>query len=409
MNSSIAFMLLSCIIIAMAATSKDCNADTPGATAQSVRPRHVLLALWWWDERLLRGIAQYGSARGWSLDTRVRFANRLPIRRKYDGAIVFSGRDATLREMAKAIHAPIVNLDQHRVIPGACCVYCDDAAVGHTAGEHLMACGLERIMFVQMRARRSTSEQARFAGLRRGCRAAGITAKAVSIKNLKSKLLNSPMPMGLMAGNDEAAVEAIGICMEARRSVPDDVAVVGVDNFSTVCLYAPVQLSSIDLNLEQWGRRAAAALDAIMAGSRPPASIQRIPNGGVIARASTDVAHRLDPRLAGAMRYLRDNFQRPMKISELVRHVGLSRQSLQNYFQQQLHSTMHQQLSLARVSHAMQLMRRGDESLARIAVASGFRDYQHFHRIFRKQTGMTPSRWREVPAEREHPPSHEQA
>lgn len=44
----------------------------------------------------------------------------------------------------------------------------------------------------------------------------------------------------------------------------------------------------------------------------------------------------------------------------------------------------------------MQLMRRGDEGLARIATASGFRDYQHFHRIFRKLTGMTPSAWRQT-------------
>lgn len=365
-------------------------------SAGALRPRHVLLALWWWDERLLRGIAQHGAGQGWILDTRVRFANRLPIRRKYDGVIVFSGRDTTLQRMARAIHCPIVNLDQHRPVPGACCVYCEDTAVGQAAAEHLLACGLERITFVQMRSRRSKSERARFAGLSRAALAAGIHAKAVAIKDLKRKLGNSPMPMGLMAGNDEAAVEAIGICLEAGLMVPDDVAVIGVDNFPTVCLHAPVALSSIDLNLEQWGQRAAETLDAMMSSVKPRPSNQVIPNGGVIARTSTDVAHRLDPRLAKAVRYIRDNFHRPMKISELVRHVGLSRQSLQNYFQAQLHSTMHQQLSTARITHAMQLMRRGDEGLARIATASGFRDYQHFHRIFRKLTGMTPSAWRQT-------------
>jgi LacI family transcriptional regulator len=364
----------------------------------SLRPRHVLLALWWWDERLLRGIARHGAGQGWILDTRVRFANRLPIRRKYDGVIVFSGRDTTLQRMARAIHCPIVNLDQHRPVPGACTVCCDDAAVGQAAAEHLLACGLERITFVQMRSRRSKSERARFSGLHRACLAAGIHAKAVAIRDLKRKLADGQMPLGLMAGNDEAAVEAIGICLEAGFMVPDDVAVVGVDNFPTVCLHAPVALSSIDLNLEQWGQRAAETLDAMMSSGKSKPTNQLVLNGGVIARASTDVAHRLDPRLAKAVRYIRDNFHRPMKISDLVRHVGMSRQSLQNYFQAQLHSTMHQQLSSARVSHAMQLMRRGDEGLARIATASGFRDYQHFHRIFTKHTGMTPSRWREVSA-----------
>ena len=368
------------------------------ASAGPSRPRHVLLALWWWDERLLRGIARHGALLGWILDTRVRFANRLPIRRRYDGVIVFGGRDTTLQRMARSIHCPIVNLDQHRPIPGASMVCCDDEAVGQAAAEHLLACGLERLAFVQMRPRRSRSERARFAGYSRAALAAGVHAKAVAIRDLKRRLANSPVPLGLMAGNDEAAVETIGICMEAGLIVPDEAAVVGVDNFPTVCLHAPVQLSSVDLNLEQWGRLAAESLDVMMSSTRPEPFTRVIPNGGVIARASTDVAHRLDPRLAKAVRYIRDNFHRPMKISDLVRHVGLSRQSLQNYFQAQLHSTMHQQLSAARISHAMQLMRRGDEGLARIAITSGFRDYQHFHRIFRKFTGMTPSAWRQAGA-----------
>ena len=371
--------------------------SSPGALRRAAggtpRPRHVLLALWWWDERLLRGIARHGASQGWILDTRVRFANRLPVRRKYDGVIVFSGRDTTLLRMARSIRCPIVNLDQHRPVPGACTVCCDDEAVGQAAAEHLLACGLERITFVQMRSRRSKSERARFAGLSRAALAAGIHAKAVAIRDLKRKLGNSPMPLGLMAGNDEAAVEAIGICLEAGFMVPDDVAVIGVDNFPTVCLHAPVQLSSIDLNLEQWGQRAAETLDAMMSSVKPQPPNQVVPNGGVIARASTDVAHRLDPRLAKAIRYIRDNFHRPMKISELVRHVGLSRQSLQNYFQIQLHHTMHEHLSSVRVAHAAQLMRRGHDGLSRIAQASGFRDYQHFHRVFRKLTGLTPSAW----------------
>lgn len=114
-------------------------------TCSAAPPCHVLVVLWWWDERLLRGIARHGARQGWILDTRVRFANRLPIRHKYDGMIVFSGRDTTLLRMARAIRCPIVNLDQHRPIPGACSVCCDDGAVGQVAAEHLLACGLERM------------------------------------------------------------------------------------------------------------------------------------------------------------------------------------------------------------------------------------------------------------------------
>ncbi len=249
------------------------------------RRRHILVALWWWDERLLRGIAIHAASCGWILDTRVRFANRLPIRRKYHGVIVFSGRNKTLQRMAQSIRGPIVNLDPHRPIHGSHIVCCDDAAIGVAAAEHFLACKLERIVFVQMRSRRSASEKDRFAGLRSRGKAAGVSVKAIPLNRLRKVLTRDLMPMGLMAVNDEAAVEVMGICLEEGFAVPDDVAIIGVDNFPAVCLHSPVQLSSVDLNLEQWGIQAAKTLGSLMTGSYstpPPA----IPHGGVVARAS---------------------------------------------------------------------------------------------------------------------------
>lgn len=387
-----AFLPLMTIIIAMnrIAHRQTRSPHSPGIPA---RQRHILVALWWWDERLLRGIARYAASRGWILDTRVRFANRLPIRRKYDGVIVFSGRDKTLQRMARSIHGPIVNLDPHRPIPGSQVVCCDDAAVGAAAAEHFFASKLDRIVFVQMRSRRSATEKVRFGGLRSRCKAAGVSVKAIPLNRFRKILIPERMPMGLMAVNDEAAVEVMGVCLEAGFRVPDDVAIIGVDNFPAVCLHAPVQLTSVDLNLEQWGLLAAETLHNLMSESSVAKPVA-IPHGGVVARASTDVLHRLDSRVAEALRYMRQNFRGPIKISSLVRHVGASRQALQNHFQQQLHMTMHQQVNTLRLNHAMQLLRRTQEGLARIACDSGFRDYQHFHRIFKKNTGQTPSAWR---------------
>ncbi len=394
-----AFLPLLTIIIAMnTLAARPIRSSRPPGNPD--RRRHILVALWWWDERLLRGIAMYAAGRGWILDTRVRFANRLPIRRKYDGVIVFSGRDKTLQRMARAIHGPIVNLDPHRPVPGSQVVCCDDAGVGAAAAEHFFASKLDRIVFVQMRSRRSASEKARFAGLRSRCKAAGVSVKAIPLNRLRKILIPERMPMGLMAVNDEAAVEVMGICLEAGFRVPDDVSIIGVDNFPAVCLHSPVQLTSVDLNLEQWGLRAAQTLHNLMSESSTTHPIA-IPHGGIVARASTDVLHRLDVRVAEALRYMRQNFRGPFKIASLVRHVGASRQALQNYFRQQLHMTMHQQLNALRMNHAMQLLRGTPDGLAQIARASGFRDYQHFHRIFKQNTGQTPSAWRKKKSQTE--------
>lgn len=359
--------------------------------------RHILVALWWWDQRLLEGIARFAAGRGWILDMRVRFANRIPIRRSYDGALVFSGRGRSILRAARAIHGPVVNLDQHRPIPGSHGVYCDDGEVGRAAAEHLLACGVQTALFLQVRARRSRSEMARFQGFRRRLREADISVTPTSIKNLPLTLRQASRPLGLMAGNDEAAVEAIGVCRELGIAVPDDAAIVGVDNFLTTCLYAPVQLSSVDLNLEVWGLRAAAALEARMEGKiKPHAEI--IPSNGVVMRASSDVAHRLNPGVSKALRYMRNNYQRHLRISEIVRHVGLSRQTLQNYFQSQLRRSMLEHLTIMRLQHAMELMRREGVALSHVAVASGFRDYQHFHRSFGAHMNTLPSKWRKAHA-----------
>lgn len=197
--------------------------------------RHILVALWWWDQRLLEGIARYAASQGWILDTRVRFANRIPIRRRYDGALVFSGRGKLLLGVARAIHGPVVNLDQHRPIEGAHSVYCDDVEVGRTAAAHLIDCGVARAIFLQVRSRRSRSEMARFRGFRRRMKEAGISVVPCSIRNLPTVIKKTPSPFSLMAGNDEAAVEAIGVCRQLSIAVPDQAAIIGVDNFHCIC------------------------------------------------------------------------------------------------------------------------------------------------------------------------------
>ncbi len=377
-----------------AMTTETLSPSQPRTARSKPAPtRHVLVALWWWDQRMLEGIARYAASQGWILDMRVRFANRIPIRRTYDGALVFSGRGKVLLGVARAIHGPVVNLDQHRPITGAHGVYCDDVGVGRTAADHLIDCGIDRALFLQVRARRSRSEMARFRGFRQRLKEVGIAAAPTSIRNLPVAVKKLPRPFGIMAGNDEAAVEAIGVCRQLGYSVPDEVAVVGVDNFPTTCLYAPVQLSSVDLNLEMWGQRAAEALHALMDGTME-AGFQIIPNSGVVMRASTDVAHRLNPGVSKALRFIRANFRRPMRITELVKHVGLSRQTLQNYFRAQLGCSMMDQLGQVRLRCAMELMRRESFSLSRVAIESGFRDYQHFHRVFRNRMKCTPSQWR---------------
>ncbi len=355
---------------------------------------HILVALWWWDPRLLQGIARYAHEKNWFLDTRVRFLHRLPIRRHYDGAIIFPGRDQRILKNAGKIGAPLITLDQHDNLLSSSRVFCDDFQIGRTAADHFHDRGLEQVGFVEFQGPASRAEQARGQGLREQCRKLGLRFHLLPFYGLQKALRRIPAPLGLLAPSDELAVEVLADCLEAGLRVPEQVSVLGVDDFETLCLHTPVPLSSINLNLEYWGYEAARELDLRLRRPKAPASTVVIPNLGVSERASTDIVHVPNEHLAAALHYLRNNFIQPITIAQLVQAVGVSRQSLQNYFHRYLGRTMHQELMRLRVEHARQLLQRTALNLEEIASASGFRDRQHLHRVFRSSTETTPGRYR---------------
>ncbi|MEI8235298.1 MAG: substrate-binding domain-containing protein [Verrucomicrobiota bacterium] len=361
--------------------------------ASTRRRLHILVALWWWDERLLSGIVEFAHSHDWVLDARIRFTHRRPTRRTYDGAIIFAGRHPSI-SLLRDTSIPIVNLAQHHNFKSAPKVYCDDREIGRVAGAHLFERGCKQIGFVSFSDSNSSAKKARRAGLRAWCLAHHIPFSDFEFETLRTALPHIQKPLGLLVGNDELAVETITACQDYGFSVPDEIAILGVDDNDLFCRNASVPLSSVNLNLNRWGQEASTLLHGLIQGRRSLAGPVVIPPLGVSPRASTDIVNTANHYVAEALRYLRQHFLSPVTIASLIRHVRISRQSMQNLFLRHVGHSMSEELMRLRIEHAKQLMLHSNLKLDAVAAASGFTNRQHFHRTFQSKLGCPPGEWR---------------
>jgi len=203
-----------------------------------------------------------------------------------------------------------------------------------------------------------------------------------------------PKPVGLMTCNDDRGQHVSETCNFARLHVPNDVAVIGVDNDEFVCEMASPPLSSICLNAEAIGYRAAAALDDVMAG-RPveDTTIMGAPTY-IVARKSTDIMLIDDTGIAEALRYIRQNAHEPIQVIDVAEVLGISRRSLEQRFRRVVGRSVHEQILFERVDRIMRLLIETRISISQIAHILNFSSTKQLDRVFARYTRMTPSAYR---------------
>jgi LacI family transcriptional regulator len=208
-------------------------------------------------------------------------------------------------------------------------------------------------------------------------------------------LRSLPKPLGVLACDDDRGRQVLEACRAARLQVPEDVAVVGVDNDELLCELSDPTLSSVALNTEQAGYDAAALLDRLMSGrTRKPERILVAPSR-VVARRSTDVHATEDRNLSKAVRFIHDNIVRPISVQDIVKHVDCSRRALELRFQRTLGRSVNQEIQLIRVERVKHLLAETDLSVNAIAEAVGFNSANYMIRLFRQKVGQSPTEYRD--------------
>jgi LacI family transcriptional regulator len=202
------------------------------------------------------------------------------------------------------------------------------------------------------------------------------------------------LPVGLMTCDDVRARHVLEACRRARLRVPEDVAVIGVDNDELFCDLSIPPLSSVIQDTRTIGYVAAQTLEVMMNGRRAQERWRKIAPLGIAARLSTDVTAINDPVIASAAQFIRHHAAAGIGVRDVLRHVTLSRTALDNRFRSQLGRTVHAEIDRVRLQLARNLLQTTDLLLEAVAERSGFSSAQYMSLVFRKRLGTTPGAMR---------------
>jgi LacI family transcriptional regulator len=203
-----------------------------------------------------------------------------------------------------------------------------------------------------------------------------------------------PMPIGLFACDDDRGREVLEACSLAGLHVPEDVAVVGVDNDEVFCELSDPPLSSVALNAEAAGYRAAALLDEMMHGRvrKPQRMVVEALN--VVTRRSTEIVAVKDPDIATALQFIHREQGKGISVDDVVEEVAVSRRNLERRFRDAIGRTILEEIQLVRLERAKRLLVETTYPVSKIAQLAGFGSAGYFIQFFQKHIGKTPRKYR---------------
>lgn len=201
-------------------------------------------------------------------------------------------------------------------------------------------------------------------------------------------------PVGILTCNDDRGRQLLVACRSAAVAVPEEVAVIGVDDDPIPCGLSDPPLSSVRMDTWRIGFAAAELLDRMMAGELVAPDLHAIGPLGMTSRRSTDFLAVDDPDLAAAVRFIRENACSGIDVDDVCGAVALSRRALERRFSDLLDRTPHEEIRRCRVERAQHLLATTDLPLKAIAHETGMRDDTHLIQVFRKLTGQTPGGYR---------------
>jgi LacI family transcriptional regulator len=198
-----------------------------------------------------------------------------------------------------------------------------------------------------------------------------------------------------MTCHDDRGLQTLDACRRAGLRVPDDVAVIGVDNDTNLCNLCTPPMSSIDVNPSRVGYEAAALLMRLMQGApRPTEPVLLGPPRGLVPRQSTDVLSIEDQDVAAALRMVRERATTGLRVSEVIRSVRHSRSTLDRRVKAALGRTLKTEITRVRIERAKLLLQETDLPVGIVAIRSGFSEPKYFCEVFRKSERMTAMAFR---------------
>jgi LacI family transcriptional regulator len=359
---------------------------------------------------LLRGIVSYIRERpSWSLYLSEHNRGDKPpgwlTHWKGDG-IIARIENAAIAGALRRVKVPIVDVSAARLIPSLPWFETDDGAIANLAAEHLLERGFK--YFAYCGDARFNWSNWRCEHFQNCIRAAGRECFVYQAKkgfslddetqgdDLAHWIRSLPKPVGIMACYDLRGQQVLDACRRIDVAVPDDVAVIGVDNDDLLCELSDPPLSSVIPNTDRTGYEAARLLDEMMSGKKVIGETHLIPPLGIATRQSTDVLAIDDRNVARAVHYIRQHACNGISVQDVLKAVPQSRRLLEHRFRKLIGRTPHEEIFRVKLNRVKQLLTETDLPLEQIAERTGFSHVEYLTVAFKREVGTPPSKFRSL-------------
>jgi LacI family transcriptional regulator len=363
-----------------------------------------------YGRRILAGVARYlRSHHRWSVFIEQHELGTPPpawlTSGHWDG-ILSRPTDQAMARLFRRMKVPVVDLNDLHENLDLPWVGSDHAAIGRMGAEHLLERGLRNFAFCGF-ANELWSQQ-RFKGFCSAVRQKNVPVSLYEtpwrgpnmprwdedIEQIVNWLITLPKPVAIMTCNDVRGLHVLDACNRAGLLVPEEVAVVGVDDEEIICELCSPPLSSVAPNPEGIGYAAAELLDALMGGSCPRRQRISVDPIRVFSRQSTDVMTVSDWAVARAARFMREQALHGCRVSDVLQKVNMSRATLEKRFRKHLNRSPKQEIRRIQNERIKQLLAETNFTLEHIAELSGFQYPEYMSVFFKRETGQTPGQYR---------------
>lgn len=220
------------------------------------------------------------------------------------------------------------------------------------------------------------------------------TSDATTCAEVARWLSDLPRPVGIAVWGDQIGRQVADACNAAGIGIPDGAAIISAEYDMVMNSLAPPPLTTVDYLADEVGYQAAALLDRMLDGQPPPPQGVVLEPLGVITRQSTENMAVEDPLVATALGLIRQNLRRPVRVSHLLKELGVARRGLEQRFRKALGRGIAEEIRRVHLDRAMRMLRDSPEPVQAIAKACGFHHPEVLTRSFRRHFGLSPSDFR---------------
>lgn len=361
----------------------------------------------------LAGVKEFAAKAGWHVQVVDGMPTRKSLKALIDfwnpvGAIVECGGGNTEIDETVFEALPAVFLDRNpkTLSPRCFSVSHDSVATAMLAAKELLTTGYRNFAFVPWPEPRFWSDD-RMRGFREALAINGHGFVAFECggpaspnslgyqRKLRRWVAELPRPCALFAANDQLGAEVLTAANFSGIRVPDELAVVSVDNCEPLCESTDPPLTSVVADFHSGGYMSAELLSRRLAD--PSARPVHLTFGplAVIRRASSRTMRRRDRETESALEFIRANACSGIRSRDVLAHYSCSRRMAELRFREATGRSIMEEIHAVRLDRAMIAMRSNpNQDLAALADICGFSNPNSLRKLFRSKTGMSMSAWR---------------